>query len=246
MISLFISLAGFSQNEKLFEEANALYNEDKFVEAIAKYEAILETDEHSAAIYYNLGNAHYKLSNIGPSIYYYEKALILSPNDSDIKNNLAFAQNMTIDAIEPLPKTGLTKLLDGLIGKLSYEAWGMVAIAGIAIFIVLFLSYYFSKATAAKRTAFVVSLACLGLSVLALTFAFRQQRVHQNNDPAIVFAEKASIRSGPKLSDEEVFVLHEGTKVQVLDEFDNWNKIRIADGKTGWLPSSEIKKLKAF
>ena len=89
-----------------------MYNEGKYAEAISLYESILATKKHSAALYFNLANAHYKLNHIAPSIYYYEKALQLNPNDSDIKNNLAFAQNMTIDAINDVPEVGFSKLIN--------------------------------------------------------------------------------------------------------------------------------------
>ena len=95
ILSFLFSFGLFAQNQALFEKANTLYNEGKYAEAIDNYITILETEKHSADIYYNLANAHYKLNNIAPSIYYYEKALLLDPNDSEINNNIAFAKNMT-------------------------------------------------------------------------------------------------------------------------------------------------------
>ena len=244
ILLLACSFWGVAQSETLFEKANALYNQDDFTEAVEVYEEILNSGQHSAAVYYNLGNAHYKLNNIAPSIYYYEKALMLKPGDADIKNNLAFAQNMTIDAIEPMPKTGFSRIFDGLVGRLTYEGWGVTSIVGMSLFVLLFLVYYFASSSTVKRVAFIASFIALLIALVAVAFAFRQQSNQLNDQPAIVFAEKSSVRSGPKLSDEEVFILHEGTKVQILDEFDQWNKIRIADGKIGWLPSTDIKSLK--
>src|SRR5690606_15485144 len=86
-----------AQNESLFEKANSAYNGGAYETAISNYEQILENGETSAALYYNLANSYYKLNNLAPSIYYYEKALQLNPNDSDIKNNLEIAQNLVID-----------------------------------------------------------------------------------------------------------------------------------------------------
>ncbi|MBT8264093.1 MAG: tetratricopeptide repeat protein, partial [Muriicola sp.] len=103
ILSIFISFLTSAQNNALFENATTAYNKGNYEAAIQNYLEILENGEHSAILYYNLGNAYYKLNKIGPSIYYYEKALLLDPNDTEIKQNLAFAQNMTIDAIEPLP-----------------------------------------------------------------------------------------------------------------------------------------------
>ena len=98
----------FLQNDTLFKKANTLYNNGKYLEAIDNYMSILETNTHSAELYFNLGNAHYKLNNIATSIYYYEKALQLKPNDKDIINNIAFARNMTIDAIDTVPEVGFS------------------------------------------------------------------------------------------------------------------------------------------
>ena len=109
ILVLIVSFSAFSQNETLFEQGKELYKNGKYQQAINSWMKIVENGEHSAELYFNLGNAQYKLNHIGPSIYYYEKALQLSPNDQDIKNNLAFAENARIDSIEPLPQTVFSK-----------------------------------------------------------------------------------------------------------------------------------------
>ena len=121
IVVVFIGLYSFAQNETLFKEANALYNGGQYAEAIDIYNEILNSGKHSVELYFNLGNAHYKLNNIAPSIYFYEKALQLSPNDEDVKNNLAFAQNMTIDDIDIIPETGLARFLNALTHYLSFD-----------------------------------------------------------------------------------------------------------------------------
>ena len=127
-----------AQAEARFEKATAAYNEGDYLKAISYYEDILAGKQHSAALYFNLGNAHYKLGHIAPSIYYYEKALLLDPDDPEIRNNLGFAQNMTLDAIQPLPKTDLRRLYDRLIYFLSLDTW---AYAGV-MFMFLFVTGY--------------------------------------------------------------------------------------------------------
>ena len=111
LYTFLISSVVFAQNETLFEQGNALYNDGNYEEAIKKYDAIIDNGQHSAELYFNLGNAHYKLNHVAPSIYYYEKALQLSPNDKEIKNNIAFARNMTIDAIDVQQEVGFSKLI---------------------------------------------------------------------------------------------------------------------------------------
>jgi tetratricopeptide (TPR) repeat protein len=235
-----------AQNDKLFEQANALYNEGKYQEAINNYLKIAESKEHSSSLYYNLGNSYYKLNQTAPSIYYYEKALQLSPNDKDIKNNLIFAQNMTVDAFEVLPQTGFSKIIQNIIGKFSYDSWSVLSIIFMVLFVTFFLLYYFSVYQNKKRLYFAISLVSLLICLFAVLFAFNQNNLVNNQNPAIVFAQEIGVNAEPNNRSEEVFTLHEGTKINVEDSMGEWKKIKIADGKTGWLPSSEIKEIKKF
>lgn len=233
-----------SQNNALFNVGNDLYNQGEFQSAIEKYESVLQTGQHSSELYFNLGNAYYKLNDIANSIYYYEKALQLSPKDEDIKNNLALAQNMTIDAIEEIPTIGLSKMMKNLINSFSFDGWAKLSVVFSVLFLLLFLAYYFFNETARKRIAFLSSMISLSLIIITLVFAFQKYNYEQNNNPAIVFAQESEIRSEPNLRSEEAFKLHEGTKVQVLEKYnDDWSKIRIADGKTGWIANTDIKML---
>lgn len=127
---LFLFAVGIvqGQNNALFDQATEAYNVGEYQKAIESYEKILENGEHSANLYYNMGNAYYKQNQIAPSIYYYEKALLLQPNDPEIENNLAYAKNMTLDAIESLPETGLSKIYHNIVGQLSFDQWAHVSI----------------------------------------------------------------------------------------------------------------------
>ncbi|WP_053976356.1 tetratricopeptide repeat protein [Mangrovimonas xylaniphaga] len=246
ILFVLISTLGFAQNDSLFEQANKLYNDGDYAEAIEKYEAILNNGKHSAEVYFNLGNANYKLNNIAPSIFYYEKALQLAPNDREIQNNMAFAKNMTIDAIDVIPEVGLSKIVNGATRSLGFDGWAYAAVAGLFIFVVLYLYYYFSYSTVTKRVTFVSSFAFLGISLIALTFAFHRYELERRDQPAIVFAQESQVKSEPNLRSEEAFRLHEGTKVQVLDTLNDWKKIKLSDGKTGWISGNDIRLLKTF
>ncbi|TNJ47202.1 SH3 domain-containing protein [Tamlana fucoidanivorans] len=235
-----------AQNQAVFEKANTFYNEGKYAEAIDNYQSIIESGEHSAALYFNLANANYKLNNIGPSIYFYEKALLLEPNDAEIKNNLAFAQNMTIDAIDVVPEAGLKKIVNTLTHKLTFDTWAKTAVALVFMFVVLFLVYYFAYSTLRKRLTFIGSLVFLALVFITLAFAFHKYNLDKRDNPAIVFVQESKVKSDPNPRSEEVFRLHEGTKVQVVDTYNYWQKIKLSDGKTGWVISEDIKMLKEF
>ncbi|ALJ05719.1 ion channel protein [Pseudalgibacter alginicilyticus] len=242
LILLFCSVLN-AQNDVIFEKANTLYNEGKYAEAIDTYKNILDTKHHSAALYFNLANAHYKLNNIAPSIYYYEKALQLEPNDQDIKNNLAFANNMTIDAIDTVPEAGLKRLLNKTTNIMSFDTWAIMAIVSVFCSVILFLMYYFAYSTLKKRLSFIGSFVFLAWMLISLSFAFHNYNLVQKDKPAIIFANESKVKSEPNTRSEESFRLHEGTKVQVLETVDDWKKIKLADGKTGWIETKDIKAL---
>ena len=241
-----IFLATNAQNTTLFESANKAYNEGEYQKSVDTYLQIIENGEHSAALYYNLGNAYYKLNAIAPSIYYYEKALLLSPNDTEIENNLAYAKNMTLDAITPLPETGLSKMKKNVINIMSFDQWAFTAIGLMFLFVLSYLAFYFLKYATQKRIAFIISILALICCIAAVVLGFVQYADFNKDQPAIVFSTEVSITSEPNTRSQEVFVLHEGTKVNVLNSLDEWTRISIADGQTGWLPSKNIKLLKDF
>lgn len=238
-----LNFGAIAQNQQLFQQANALYNEGKYADAIDKYETILASNQQSAELYFNLANANYKLNNVAPSIYYYEKALQLSPNDTDINNNLAFAQNMTIDVIDTVPEGAIAKFLKSITNTTTFDGWAKLAVALVFCFVVLFLIYYFSYSSIKKRLAFIASLTALGLMVLSVALAFHNYNLEKNDRPAIIFAQESKISSEPNSRSEEVFRLHAGTKVQILDTVQHWKKIKLADGKSGWVSSEDIKAL---
>ncbi|WP_411766330.1 tetratricopeptide repeat protein [Winogradskyella sp. A3E31] len=248
---LSILIFGFSfglwaQNETHFEKANALYNKGQYAEAIEKYETILDNDQHSAEVYYNLANAHYKLNNIAPSIFYYEKALQLKPNDPDIKNNRAFAQKMTVDGFVETPQVGFSKIINNTINLLSFDNWAILAVASVILFVILYLSYYFSYNTNKKRLAFVLSLLSVIVALIAVSMAFQRYSLDKKDQPAIVFAQESKIKADPNTSSDEIIRVHEGTKVQVLEAFNDWKKVKVSNGSEGWIPSEDIKLLNSF
>ncbi|MCC4211836.1 tetratricopeptide repeat protein [Leeuwenhoekiella parthenopeia] len=243
-VVLFVAFVSHAQTpEQLFETGNSQYAQNNYEEAIKNYEKVLDAGYESAAVYYNLANANYKLNRIAPSIYNYEKALQLKPNDQEIKNNLEFAQNMTVDAITPLPQNIFKKWYRAVLGLFSVDGWAVLTVALLGLFTLSFLFYYFIASTSLKRTLFTVSFLALGLGLLSLTLAFQSQSEKRNRIFAVIFSPEAEIKNAPNLAGESSFVLHEGTKVRVLEQDVNWAMIQLADGKEGWIPVSDIKLL---
>lgn len=234
---------GQASVEPLFENGNAAYNEGDYKKAVSLYQQTLNTGQHSAALYFNLGNAYYRLNKVAESIYYYEKAKQLAPDDDDIQINSAFAQNMTIDSIEPLPKSQLAVIQNQLFSLWSLEAWSKVTLVLIWIFTLLFLGYLFLGTPRLKRSFFFLSLLSLVFfsGSLGITFSIDQQ--DKNTEYAILFSKKTDIWSEPNQRGEIEFNLHEGTKVQLLDVLDEWQKIRIANGSEGWVKNATLRSL---
>ncbi|PKG53517.1 tetratricopeptide repeat protein [Olleya sp. 1-3] len=245
-IFLFFCGSITAQDQSVFDQANALYNDGKFQDAIDKYQSIVDGNQHSAEVYFNLANAHYKLNNVGPSIYYYEKALQLKPEDADILNNMEYAKQMTVDAVQEVPELGFSRFFNKVTNLFSFDDWAKLAIALMVIFVVLLLVYYFTYSTQSKRVSFILGFVFLFLSLSSVGLAFQKQALNNRDNPAIVFAQKSEVKTEPNLSGNEAFTLHEGTKVLVLDTINNWKKIKLADGKTGWISAKDIKLLNNF
>lgn len=241
-----VSSATAGSQDSNFEKATQAYNSGNFQEAIDYYQDILNLEQHSSAVYFNLGNAHYKLGQIAPSIYYYEKALLLKPGDREILNNLGFAQNMTLDAIQPLPQSDLHQFYSRWVNQMSMDTWAIVGIALMFLFVGGFLFFRIASSPNLKRAAFIGSLVGLFLSLFCTGMAYLQYNDYRSDNPAIVFEEEVVVRSEPNDSSPEAFRLHEGAKVQLLDPLSPWVKISLADGQTGWLPDAAVRPLKDF
>ena len=244
LIFWLMCLVGFSQTTESFKQANDLYNSGYYKEAINQYDSILESNQHSAELYFNLANCYYKLNEIGPSIFYYEKALQLAPDDTEILNNLGYAQKMTIDAIQEVPEGGVSKLLNRTLNSLSVDGWATRSVGLVFLFVALFLGYYLSHSETKKRLFFISSSVVLILLFISLSLLFKKDNFDKSTHPAIVFAKETEVRAEPNLRSETSFTLHEGTKVLVIEDYNSdWSKIKLLNGETGWMASSELKAL---
>ena len=229
--------------DSLFNTANKLYQQENYLEALDRYQQIEKQEMESAELYFNMGNIYYRTNQVAPSIYYYERALRLSPNNKDIKFNLEFANTMVLDNIEPLPKSLGQKFMDGIILRFTYETWAKIAVSLAFVFAVLFLLYHFSYSTSKKRIYFITSILTVIFVTLSLFFSFKNKYYMDNKIEAIVFSGEAEVKSAPTNSSDVYFELHEGTKVLILESLDNWKKIKIADGKIGWMKLSDLKEI---
>ena len=238
-----LSLKAQAPVSPLFEEGNTAYNNGDFFKAVTLYEQTLLTGKHSASLYFNLGNAYYRLNKVAESIYNYEKARQLDPENEDFKVNSAFAQNMTIDAIEPLPESQLSQIQNSLYALASASIWSKIVVLFVWLFAIFFSIYLLNKTIKLKRLFFVLSLFSLILFLSSFTIKFFANAEQENKKYAIIFSNEINIWSEPNLRAEIQFTLHEGTKVELLDSLDEWKKIRIANGSEGWIKNASLKSL---
>lgn len=240
----FMSIAGYAQTlDSLFASANKLYQQESYMDALKLYQEVENKQFESGDLYYNMANIYYKTNQVAPAIYYYEKALKLDPNNKDITFNLDFAQRMTLDNIEALPKSLGQKFRDSVILKFTYNTWAIIAVSLAFLFAIFFLLYHFSYSTVKKRIYFITSILSVIFVALSIFFAIKNNHYIKTTKTAIIFAPQTKVKSAPTKTSDVNFELHEGTKVYILESLDNWRKIKIADGKTGWMDVEDLKEL---
>lgn len=232
-----------AQGMASFNQGNQAYNEGNYQEAISFYESVLAAGEHSFELYYNLGNAYYKLNDIANSIYFFEKAKMINPEDNDLLVNLAFANQMTIDAIAEKENTGISKFFDQLVKQLDLNSWATLAIVFSILFVGSYILFLLSNKTIIKRLAFAVSVTAVLISLSAYGLGLSHQSKEKKDQPAIVFSEVV-LKAEPNERAQALFSLHPGTKLQLVDHLGEWSEVQIADGQTGWVPNTRIKALK--
>ena len=224
-------------------EADSAYTRGQYQQAISDYEALLKNGA-SAELYYNLGNAYYRTENITRAVLNYERALLLSPGDRDIRFNLQLAQSKTIDKIVPESEMFFITWYHSLVNLMSVDGWARMAIFSLALVIVLFLIYLFSEPVWLRKVGFFGGMILLVIFLLSNIFAWQQKQNLLFRKGAIVTASSVPVKSTPAKNGTDLFILHEGTKVSITDgSMKGWKEIRLADGKEGWIESNKIEMI---
>jgi hypothetical protein len=244
LVYIFLFITSFLFAQSGFEKGNALYQKGQYEQAIQAYESVLDSRQQSADLYFNLGNCYYKLNKVAPSIYNYEKALVLAPEDVDITNNLKFAQKLTIDEVKEVPKVGFAKLLHDFTGMFHFNTWAWISVVFGFLFLGFFIGYYFSLAAVLKRIFFFGMFVWVLFLLVSVGAAIFEKNHFVTDRPAIVFAEVTEVKSEPQKASPATFILHEGTKVFVKEILGKWKKIELTDGTEGWIESEAIREVK--
>lgn len=229
--------------EILFKAGNAYYAKANYKDALASYQKIVDDGNQSAALYFNMGNASYKNGDNTSAIFYYEKAHKLSPGDEDINFNIRFANLKTTDKIEEAPEFFLAKWWRSFFLALSLSALSVLSILLILIASGILTVYFFSYSVVIKKTAFYAAIVIFALGIFTIFIAGMQSSYFNSNRQAIIFSGSVTVKSGPADKAGNLFVLHDGTKVNILENNNDWIKVRLANGNEGWMKKSEVKMI---
>ncbi len=240
LLLLFLPLSGHAVTKA---EADSAYIRGQYQQAIKDYEMLLKQGA-SADLYYNLGNAYYRSENITRAVLNYERALLLSPGDRDVRFNLQIARAKTIDKIVPESEMFFFTWYRSLVSLMSVDAWAWTALIALALLIVLLLVYLFSDRIWLRKVGFFGGFVLLILFALSNLFAWQQKQDLLFRKGAIVISPSVTVKSTPAKNGTDLFILHEGTKVSITDgTMKGWMGIQIADGKEGWIESNMIEEI---
>ena len=228
--------------DSLWAQAVSDYTEENYQAALDGFAAIEEAGYVSPALYYNMGNCCYKLGHrVGLSILYYEKALKLDPAYEDAAVNLEIAREQTLDRIEAVPEFILLTWFKAFRDTLSSDAWAWIALALLLAVAVMVLLFRFGRSLALRKTAFALAVVALVFMVISTVFAFNLRSAVEDSGEAVVTVPVSSVKSSPGSTDQSLFILHEGTKVSVVDSLGEWYRIELSDGRQGWMQGNDMK-----
>jgi len=240
---LFAGTAFTNQVDEIVQKGGDYYRNSEYDKAIETYEKLLDDGYEGTALYYNLANSYYRIGKLGYAIINYERALKLSPSDEDVKHNLAFANLSTVDRIQPLPKFFIFDIWEAVLGLFSVNGWSYFAYF-LYVILLLFIAYYFFVKTIFQQKAILFS----GLGVLimlALTVSLLVVKVNRETTEksGVIIVQSITVKTSPDIKSTDTFVIHEGLKVKLEDKLDDWIKIRLADGKIGWILAENSEEI---
>lgn len=240
LLLVFCVLNAAESPDALYKQAATFYKANDFENAASQYEKILAAGYKTAEVYYNLGNCYYKLNNTGRAILNFERAIKLSPNDEDIQHNLKLAEQKAVDRIQPVPQLEIITQWKNFVSWQSAKGWKTFAAVSLWLAFLAFAAYIF---TGLKRFTAFSGVLLLILSVAFISLGFKQSSNEQYSNEAIVMVKSVNVKSAPDSNGNDIFTVHEGLKLKILDRVGQWHKIRLADGKTGWLESTSFSRI---
>lgn len=235
--------AQLAEQERMMEQANQSYSSGDYAQAVSQYESIQGSGYESSGLYFNLGNAYFKLNNIPAAILYYEKAVKLDPTDENIRFNLDLANSRIIDKMEPLPEFFLKTWWKSARDLFSSDRWAKFGIAGFILALISMTLFIISGSIIIRKISFWTGIFLLALMSVSLLFSFSSYREYSRQSSAIIFTPTVTVKSSPNEGSVDLFVIHEGTKVVITDLVEGWSEVRLANGNVGWVRTETFRHI---
>jgi tetratricopeptide (TPR) repeat protein len=247
-IILFLSLilcfaTGTFAQKAAMKQANDLYAVGNYSDAAKLYESVLAKEGVAPELYYNLGNAYYKLNETGKSILNYERALRISPMFEDARNNLELAQLKVVDNIVQVPTFFVGRWIENLIKLLTSNQWLIVSLSVFIAFLILAFLFVFASSLSTRKISFYVGVTFFVISLFTLVFSGVRKDQLVNHHEAIVMTGVVTVKSSPDKSGTDLFQLHEGTKVVIKSILGKWTEIKLGNGNIGWVEQENIENI---
>ena len=232
--------------QDIMQTANERYSDGAYSEAIELYEQLLDScairNDDKAFVYYNLGNAFFRINETGKSILNYERCLRLQPNNKDARYNLKFAQSKIIDNIDDTHTFFLSQWITALRDMVNYRTWMWLSICLFWLCLIAVIVFLFTQPVALRKTGFHIAWLSFVLSVCSFAFATAAHNHRNDNTEAIVMQGIVNVKSSPDRSGTDLFVVHEGTKLRISDRVGEWVEVHVGDN-IGWLREDNIERI---
>lgn len=225
------------------QKANKAYQEGFYENAISLYEKVIHQGYTSSELYYNLGNAYFKTDQMPSAILYYERARKLDPNNEDILYNLKIANSKIIDKIDQLPQLFYQRWWSNVKQLFSPDEWAVNTIVLLFLFFAIAVIFLLATSIRVRKILLTSGFIILFVTVLAFIISIQTYNYANNKREAIVYTASLPVKSSPEESGIDLFVIHEGLKVQIIDELSGWKEIRIDNGSKGWVKTESLKAI---
>jgi len=237
------ALSATSHPDSLFQAANAFYAEGNYDAAIALYDSLLQQGWEAPELHYNLGNAWFRKQRLGPAILHYERGLLLAPGDADLRHNLAVARSHCQDDFGTLSEFFLHRIWRSLLEALRADTWALIGLGLFWLGAAGLVLWLLGPSRIWRKRGFLAGSALLLLSVLPFSLAASRAALERHSGAGIILVESVPLRSSPDEISQTVVLLHEGTRVRLLSELGEWRKVRLSDGREGWLPQGTFEEI---
>lgn len=242
LLTFLLPLVGTAKSVPTKAAADSAYAHERYADAARIYRQLISAQGESAQLYYNLGNCYYRQDSVARAVLYYERALLLNPSDRDTRFNLDMARSKTVDRVLPASEMFFVTSYHSLVLSMSVQQWAVLALMAFVLMLIGVALYLFARRLTLKKVGFSAAVILLIVCIFANIAAYNQLRHINHRTGAVIMAPSAVVKSTPSNSGTDLFILHEGTRVEIIDDtMREWLEVRLSDGKQGWLRRAEME-----